>query len=391
MNIAIFLEQQFDPNAGGVQRSTSKLASIFKDKGHHVIIISSSQNLPQMPIWNGISISNINMKTDSVVLKQIVEREAVSVLINQAGYSLRITKFLKQNLNSNIKIINTLRINPLNFYDNHEFFIENILRHRGLAIFNKSFIHKIILKYHIAKQSKELNYIVKNTDAFVMLSEHFIPELYFLSPVLKKYDYKIHGIGNPFERPEINITSLEKENIFLFVGRLDIIQKRVDLLMEIWKRLHAECPDWRFWVLGDGESKTFMQDYCKEHQLDRVIFFGKDNPNNYYLKAKIFHMTSAFEGFGNVLVEAQSYGCVPFLFNSYSAAQDIVNHNEDGILIEPFDVEDYFNQTIALINHPSKLKQLSVKAFENMTKFSFENTYKKWVTVFSSLNKNYKI
>lgn len=384
-NIAIFLEQPFDPDAGGVQRSTSKLAKIFKDRGHGVIIISTSQNLPQTSVWNGISISNINVKSDGAILKQLIERDQISVLINQAGYSLPITKFLKENLNSNIKIINTLRINPLNFYDNHKFFIKNFLQNRGLTVFNNSLTHKIILKYHVAKQRRELNYIVKNTDAFVMLSERFKPELYFLAPNLKKFDSKIHGISNPFERPEIDVSALEKENVILFVGRLNILQKRVDLLLEIWKKLHEECPEWKFWVLGEGEDKKFMQDFCKKHQLERVTFFGKVNPNDYYKKAKIFHMTSGFEGFGNVLVEAQSYGCVPVLFNSYSAAQDIVSHNSNGALIKPFEIGDYVKQTIELVNNSSKLNQLSFNAFKSVTQFSYNITYKKWYTVFKSL------
>jgi hypothetical protein len=40
MNIALFLTRELDPNAGGVQRTTSKLAKIFEAKKHKVIIVS---------------------------------------------------------------------------------------------------------------------------------------------------------------------------------------------------------------------------------------------------------------------------------------------------------------------------------------------------------------
>jgi glycosyltransferase involved in cell wall biosynthesis len=219
-----------------------------------------------------------------------------------------------------------------------------------------------------------------------MISEKFKPELFFLVPSLKKFDAKIFGIGNPFQRPKLDIATLEKENIVLFVGRLNISQKRVDLLMEIWKKLNKECPDWKFWVVGDGKSKKFMLDFCKENQLDRVTFFGKDNPNDYYKKAKIFHMTSAFEGFGNVLVEAQSYGCVPVLFNTYAAAEDIVTQNKNGILVKPLNVEEYIKQTMLLIDNPSKLNKLSTNAFESVSRFSYQETYKKWDAVFKNIN-----
>jgi hypothetical protein len=83
--------------------------------------------------------------------------------------------------------------------------------------------------------------------------------------------------------------------------------------MEIWKKLHETLPEWKFWVVGHGDQKGVMERFCLQHKLDRVTFFGKDNPNEYYKKAKLFHMTSAFEGFGNVLIESQSYGCVNIL------------------------------------------------------------------------------
>lgn len=387
MNIAIFLEQHFEPDAGGVQRSTSKLAEIFKDYGHGVIIISTSSKSQQITSWHNIPVFYIDIENDTLVLKQVIERENISILINQAGYSYRFTKYLKINLNEKINIINTLRINPLNFYDNYKEFVGAFLSQRRLSFLNNIFIQNLLLRFHIIKQRHELNYIIKNTSAFVMLSERFKSELYFLTPNLKKYSSKIHGISNPFERPDIDVSTLEKENVILFVGRVNILQKRVDLLMQIWEKLHKRLPDWDFWVVGEGEDKAFMENYCKENNLDRVIFFGQDNPNEYYKKAKIFHMTSAYEGFGNVLVEAQSYGGVPVLFNSYSAAEDIVTHNVDGILVKPFDVEEYVNQNLELINDPPKLKQMSNNAFENMTKFSYNETYKKWNGVFQSIAK----
>ena len=218
-----------------------------------------------------------------------------------------------------------------------------------------------------------------------MLSEKFKPELFFLVPKLKKYLHKIHGIGNPFQRPEVDIKALSKENIVLFVGRLDLSQKRVDLLLEIWKKLHVQAPDWKFWVLGDGAEKKNMEKYCLQNKLDRVQFFGKVKPDEYYKKAKIFHMTSAFEGFGNVLIEAQSYGCVPMLFDSYAAASDIVHHNQNGILIKAFDCNEYAAETKNLMDNPVKTSELALNAYENVLRFSYEETYKKWEKVFETL------
>jgi glycosyltransferase involved in cell wall biosynthesis len=384
MNIAIILTSKFDPDAGGVQRSTSKLAKIFKSNQHHVVIISVGNHTTTQEDFEGITLYYINIKEENQ-LKIILKKEAIDCILNQTGYSVSLTKLLLKNKLVKTKLINTLRINPLNFYDNHKDIIKELFKSKKVDFLNTLLTRKLILGYHILKQNIELRFIVKNTDAFVMLSERFKPELFFLAPSLKKFDAKIFGIGNPFQRPKLGIATLDKENIVLFVGRLNVSQKRVDLLLQIWEKLHRQAPDWKFWVVGHGKEKNKMEKFCQEHELDRVTFFGKDNPNEFYKRAKIFHMTSAYEGFGNVLVEAQSYGCVPFLFNSYSAALDIVSHKENGILVTPFNIDKYVEETVELINNPSQLNELSKNAYESVNDFSYEKTYQKWNMVFKGL------
>lgn len=380
MKIAIILQQKFDPNAGGVQRVTNNLSQLLSVQ-NEVYIICFNKNEKNRYVDN---IPIVAVKSD-IELKNILDQLNIEVIINQTGYSVKFTKILLYITNNKAKIINNLHINPLNFYQNYNLFISNFLVRKNFSFFNNFLLRKLILGYHILKQNIELYYIIKKTDAFVMLSEKFKAELFFLAPVLKKYKNKIYGIGNPFQRPRIDISKIEKENIILFVGRLNILQKRVDLLLEIWKKLHEEAPDWRFWVCGEGEDKCYMEKFCQENKLDRVTFFGKVDPTEYYKKAKIFHMTSAFEGFGNVLIEAQSYGCVPMLFDSYSAASDIVNHNKNGILVQPFDCNEYAAETKKLMDNPEKNSELALNAYENVLRFSYEETYKKWEKVFESL------
>ena len=159
----------------------------------------------------------------------------------------------------------------------------------------------------------------------------------------------------------------------------------MDLLMQIWKKPYGQIKDWKFWVLGEGVEKSNMENFCKRNNLDRIQFFGKVKPDEYYKKAKIFQMTSAFEGFGNVLIEAQSYGCVPMLFDSYAAASDIVHYNQNGILIKSFDYNEYAVEAKNLMDNPVKTSVLALNAYENVLRFSYEETYKKWEKVFETL------
>jgi glycosyltransferase involved in cell wall biosynthesis len=93
-------------------------------------------------------------------------------------------------------------------------------------------------------------------------------------------------------------------------------------------------------------------------------------------KSKIFHIISVFEGFGNVSVEAQSFGCMPLLFNSYTAAQDIVIHHENGILVTP-NINKYVEETKDLMMNSTKLNQLGINGYEHINKISYEEIFKK--------------
>jgi glycosyltransferase involved in cell wall biosynthesis len=386
-SIALIIEPIYDPNAGGVQRSTSKLLKIFKDKGHRLFLICLHNTKIKSEFENDdFQTYYVYGKDASSKLNEIFEENKIDIFINQSGYSYNITKFLAEYKPKNTKLINTLRINPLSFYSHHKFSIKKYLERKGLGFLNCNLVHFLILQRHILKQRKEIGYILANVNAYIMLSETFREELFFLVPNAKNYNNKISAISNPFQLPEVRVESSDKENIILYVGRLELNQKRVDLLMEIWKRLHQEIPDWSFWIVGEGEEEDYMKDFCNKNNLNRVKFFGKQNPIDFYKKSKIFHFTSAFEGFGNVLVETQSYGCVPVLFDSYPAAKEIVNNKQDGILISPFDIDAYVLETIKLTKNNDLLIQMQNNGFENVKKYSFEKTYEKWERIFSDIS-----
>lgn len=388
-SIAIIIEQIYDPNGGGVQRSTSKLLKIFNEKGHKMILICLHNIQMKSEFQNeDFKTYYVYGKDGGSKLATILQENSIDICINQSGYSYNITKFLAGNKPKDTKLINTLRINPLCFYENHKFFAQKYLKDKGLSFLDSKLFHYIVLKRHIFMQRKEVGYILNKVDAYILLSENFREELLFLVPNAKNYNNKISAIGNPFQLPESIADFNEKENIILYVGRLEVNQKRIDLLMEIWKRLHQEIPDWSFWIVGEGgnEDEQYMKEFCNKNNLNRVTFFGKQNPIEFYKKSKIFHFTSAFEGFGNVLVESQSYGCVPILFDSYSAAKEIVNDNQDGILIPPFDIDSFVTETIKLTQDNDRLIQMHKNGFENVKKYSFENTYKKWERVFNDIS-----
>lgn len=92
MNIALVLTQKFDPHAGGVQRTTSKLAKIYEAKKHQVIIVSYGNHTTSEQEYEGIKLFYVNQKEESQ-LKEIFHNQEIDCIINQVGYSVSLTKF----------------------------------------------------------------------------------------------------------------------------------------------------------------------------------------------------------------------------------------------------------------------------------------------------------
>jgi glycosyltransferase involved in cell wall biosynthesis len=98
-------------------------------------------------------------------------------------------------------------------------------------------------------------------------------------------------------------------------------------------------------------------------------------------------MPSAFEGFPNTILEAQSYGCIPFAFNSYGALDWIVNQNLDAKLIPPFEVETMALELTALASDAKLTMGYQEKAWENASRFTVDKVGKVWFQLFKEVRK----
>ena len=112
---------------------------------------------------------------------------------------------------------------------------------------------------------------------------------------------------------------------------------------------------------------------------------GFVNPLQYYQKASILCMTSTSEGFPMVLIESQSYACVPLAFDSFSSLQDIITDGENGLVIHEFDEDQYAQQLTALMKQTDYRERLAINALNSVKRFRAENIAGQWIQVFEKL------
>lgn len=369
-------------NQGGVQRVTETLSDAFEDAGHNVYYLSLEKPRTEYDYSKRQYFSQ-DLDTDqSKSIDKLISDYTINIVINQAGIYKHITDILSKIENRNQIKLFTVHHNCVKCLNQ---------RYREIVLGNKtsklwSFLDTkltwtVLRRLNRIKYGQLFKQSIKVSDKFVLLSENFIGELRIFG--IKTNQDKVIAIPNPGSfvvQPKSVLK--QKEKRVVFVGRLSKTQKRVDRLMKIWKEVNNKYADWEFDVIGDGNYKTWMQNYCKQHQLDRIHFHGFRDPRPYLEKAKIFTMTSDFEGFGMVLIEAQSYGVVPIAFNCFSSIGQIILDEKSGKIIDNFDTDIYQKELEKLMATPL-LDDLAREAINHANTFEKSIVVDKWLNYFN--------
>ena len=117
----------------------------------------------------------------------------------------------------------------------------------------------------------------------------------------------------------------------------------------------------------------------------------KDPINNVYNELQnsdLYVLSSRWEGFGMVLIEAMTSGVPPVSFACPCGPKDIIKDGEDGLLVENGNIEQLAEKICYLIENEDVRKEMGRKARINVERFKIENIAKQWDNLFHELIKN---
>ncbi len=139
--------------------------------------------------------------------------------------------------------------------------------------------------------------------------------------------------GQPFVDPD-QIVNPDK-TVLLAVGRLKE-QKGFDVLIESFSKLRDQFPQWVLVIIGDGDQRGILTDQISQAGLtDGVMLPGNvGNIGQWYERCSLFVLSSQFEGFPNVLLEAMAHGRAVVSVDCMTGPREIVRDGIDGRLVQ---------------------------------------------------------
>lgn len=395
MNIVFIYERKIIAEAGGVERVSSLLGNEFSRRGHNVSYISvgppelnpeipeSEENkvegsIPQYYCYSG----DASFKE---YMGEFLKKEEPDIAIIQSN-DPSVMDFLPL-LNGKVRKMLVWHNQPFaslgkertvkkNIPTDNLFLKGKILRMMGIVV------PGVFRMLNNNKWRNRYNALLPGIDNLILLSERYIPRIVRLMPGIDRS--KLMAINNPnsFDIPE-NPDSFSKENIILFVGRLSNAQKNVTGFIDVWKIFHKSHPDWKAYILGDGEDRRYIENYASKKKVENFYFEGiRKNISDYYAKAKLLCMTSTYEGWPMVLAEAMAYGCVPVAYNSFEAVNDIVVSGESGILVSPFDTNAMARALSELADDDDLRLKLAENGRNKIQSFSVTSIVNQWERLF---------
>ncbi len=332
----------------------------FIDKKIKIIYFREKNFYPEKFFFNFFNI--LNFFFDVFFFFKMINKIQPQIVLGVDIYCNLILSIYKTIFNKNIKIVLTTHINIIN----------NLKKRSDFLL--RNFLYFFI------------NFFYNKADKLVFVSQQLLNHL---QKEFALNENKCLFIYNGIYLPKEKIKKFNKKKpIIITIGRL-VEQKDHVTLIKAFKDLLKEKKQAELWILSDGYLKNKLLNLVKALSISKnVKFFGWVKSVDYFLKkASIFVLSSKYEGFGYVLIEAMRYG-LPIISSDVDfGPREILDRGKYGLLFKPGDHLDLKNKMIELLTNKKKYQYYQNQSIKRVKVFDIRimlNKYKK--LLFSLIN-----
>ena len=369
-------------SAGGVERIVSFKASYFAERlGYDVIIIVTEGRGRGcfFPLSDKVKVVNFELGFEDLwkapflrkvflyLSKQRKYKKMLSAELMRIQPDITISMLRREinfltSLKDGSKKIGELHVNRSN-YRNFEANDSNKLKQLFAKFWMKSLVGNL----------KRLDQLVVLTDK----SKTSWPEL-----------SNVTVIPDPItiEAKSAEVKSEKGSKRVVTIGRY-AYQKGYDLLLQAWAEVEKHNTDWTLEIYGMGDQAPYRH-IITDLGIDtnRCLLNGPvDDVGQVYKNSSIFVLSSRFEGFGLVLVEAMAFGLPVVSFDCPAGPDEIITDGHDGLLAPSGDVKALAKKLMLLMADENLRKRLSQNACQSARRYEMNLIAGKWVDLFNNL------
>ena len=198
---------------------------------------------------------------------------------------------------------------------------------------------------------------------------------------------KIKTIYNPYLLKIKNNNKNKRKNIILSIGRLSK-QKNFETLIRGFSIFVKKFPKFKLIILGDGPEKIKLNNLINDLNNQNKIFLKGwvKKTDKYFLSAKVFVLTSLYEGLGNVFIDAVNNEIPSIYTNCKSGPNEILLNKKGAYQIKLKDYEDLSQKLEQCIKNYSKSKVMIKNAKKKINRFYYKSTCPNYLNYLEKIN-----
>ena len=169
----------------------------------------------------------------------------------------------------------------------------------------------------------------------------------------------------------------ETTQVVLYVGRL-APEKNLKLVFAAFAAMHKCNPHTRLVLVGDGPDRATLQ-----AAYPQAVFCGMRSGvdlSRHYASADVFLFPSLTETFGNVTIEAMASGLAVVAYD-YAAAEELIDHNQNGVLAAYDDEDAFIAQSVRLAADPALAQRMALAARHTAQQMKWDNIHDRFEQV----------
>lgn len=367
---------------GGADRVLTDKANYFADiKNYEIYIITDSQadKPPVFPLSPKVNLIDLYVNFDEEYHYGLIKRtlcyfrlmHEYKKKLKKILYELK-PDFVISLCGREMDFLTDLKDGSIKIGESHiaKKYMRNfhLMEQRGI-------LYKIIVKIWRYKQENN----IKKLDAFVVLTKQDADSW--------KKVRKALVIPNSCVIIPPYISNCNSKKI-ISVGRLNE-QKGFERLIQAWANTKSKHPKWQIDIYGSGEEKRKLEDLIKKLGIEDSFHIHPPTMNiiEKYCESSLYVMSSKFEGFGMVLVEAMNCGLPCISFDCPYGPSDIIQNGVNGYLVENGNIKKLGDAIEVLINNDALRQEMGKKALALVQKYNPKNIMNLWINLFNSLRK----